>query len=123
AVATTLEQFFRINNLEFEASSTPANTPASVSIAPGASPSYRLTIDPSNTSSADGINLKAGGPTAVTISAPVGLGSDQTWTVASAGSTLTVSGALSGAGTLAKAGLGKVTLSGVADATFAGSTV
>ncbi len=121
AVSTTLEQGFRINALEFEASTNPVNTPASVSIAPGVGAGNRLTIEPS--SPAEGITLKAGGPTAVTISAPVGLGSNQTWTVASAGSTLTVSGPLSGSGTLAKAGAGKVIISSAADGTFAGQAV
>jgi autotransporter-associated beta strand protein len=122
AVTTTLEQGFRINALEFEASTTPANTPASVTIAPGALATNKLTIDPSNTSSADGIKLKAGGPAAVTISAMLGLGSDQTWTTAS-GTTLTVSGPLSGAGQLTTAGAGKVSLTGTADGTFAGTVV
>ncbi len=120
AVTTALEQGFRINNLEFEASTNPATA---VTINPGVVATNKLTIDPSNTSSADGILLKTGGPAAVTIAGPVGLGSNQTWTLEDANSTLTVGGALSGSGNLVKAGAGKAIISVAADPTFAATTV
>lgn len=79
AVTTTLEQNFKINSLTFEAGTS---TPTSVNIAPGAVSTSRLEISPQL--SVDGIAITAGGPAAVTISAPLRLGSDQTWNVADA---------------------------------------
>jgi autotransporter-associated beta strand protein len=78
-VVTTLEQNFKINSLTFEAGTT---TPASVTIAPGASATNRLEVAPQLP--ADGIAMNTGGPSAVTISAPLRLGADQTWHVADA---------------------------------------
>ncbi len=118
AVVTTLNQGFRINNLEFESST---NTATSVAINPGADPTNRLTIAPA--SAADGINLKAGGPATVSIAAPLRIDTDQTWTVADAASVLTVSGALSGTGALITDGPGTVIVSSAAGGTFAVPTV
>ncbi len=118
ALVTTLEQGFRINSLEFESS---ANTAASVAINPGVDSSYRLTIAPSN--SAEGINLKAGGPGSVSISAPLRIDADQTWTVADLSSTLTLSGGLSGSGALTIDGPGSVIVTNAATGTFAVPTV
>jgi autotransporter-associated beta strand protein len=82
AVTTTLEQNFKINSLTLEASTNPANTPSSVTIAPGAVATNRLEIAPQMAT--DGISITAGGPSSVTISAPFRLGADQTWNVADA---------------------------------------
>ncbi len=109
AIATTLDNPYAVNALKFTAQ--PAGV-TSVSIAPGTSGSHSLTLTPG--SSADGIDVADNAGT-VTLSAPVVLGADQTWTVAGTGangSALTVSGALSGAFNLVKAGAGTLTLSG-----------
>jgi autotransporter-associated beta strand protein len=79
AVATTLEQNFKINSLTFEAGTS---TPTSVTIASGAVATNRLEVAPQLP--ADGVSITAGGPSGVTISAPFRLGADQTWTVADA---------------------------------------
>ncbi|HCN76997.1 MAG TPA: hypothetical protein DIT13_07370 [Verrucomicrobiales bacterium] len=108
SLATTLDNHYFINDLKF--ASAPAGV-TSVSIAPGFSSAFGLTLAPS--ASTDGIDVgdNAG---AVAISAPVLLGAEQTWTVAGTGangSSLLVSGALSGAFNLTKAGDGVLTLS------------
>jgi len=109
ALSTTLEQPFKINALQFRASSTPANTPSSITIAPGAVLSNSLTLAPS--ASADGISLATGASATVTISAPVVAQSAQTWTVTDSAQALNISGALTGAGNITKAGAGTLTLS------------
>lgn len=115
-VATTLEQNFKVNRLNFIPATNSANTPTSVTIGAGADPLARLEIAPQ--SSADGIHMEANGPANVTISTLLMLGKDQTWTVADANSTLTVSGALQGEADLIKAGLGKVILGTASAASF-----
>jgi len=114
-VLTTLEQNFKINSLTFEAGTT---TPTSVTIASGVAPTNRLEVAPQLAT--DGVEISAGGPAAVTISAPFRLGANQTWTVADAASTLTLSGGLFGEKDVIKAGDGRVVLSGAADPTFNG---
>ncbi len=113
AVATTLEQNFKINSLTFEAGAT---TPTSVTIAPGAVSTNRLEIAPQVAT--DGIAITVGGPAAVTISAPLKIGANQTWTVADSASVLTLSGGLQGEADVTKAGAGKVILGAAADPTF-----
>ncbi len=115
AVSTTLEQSVKINSLTFEAATNGANTPASVTIGSGVDPSFRLSIAPQVAS--DGITITTGGPATVNITAPVRLGSDQTWTVADAGSVLSI-GSLLGEADVIKSGLGRVTLTNAADLTF-----
>lgn len=113
---TTLEQNIKINSLTFEAGAT---TPTSVTIAPGAVSTNRLEVAPQVAT--DGIKITAGGPAAVTISAPLRLGgiaASQTWNVADAASVLTLSGGLQGEKDVTKTGSGKVTVSIVADNTF-----
>jgi len=118
AVTTTLEQNFKINSLTFEAGAT---TPTSVTIATGAVSTNRLEIAPQMAT--DGISITAGGPSSVTISAPLRLGADQTWTVADAASVLTFSGGLQGEANVTKSGDGRVVLSAAADPIFnAGQT-
>jgi autotransporter-associated beta strand protein len=80
ALSTTLEQPFKVNALEFKPSTTPANTPLSLTIAPGSTSTNSLTLVPSV--STDGINLKTGATALVSISAPVVAGLAQTWTTA-----------------------------------------
>ncbi|MBX7209039.1 MAG: autotransporter-associated beta strand repeat-containing protein [Verrucomicrobiaceae bacterium] len=109
ALSTTLEQPFKINALEFRASTTPANTPSSITIGPGTVTSNSLTIAPS--SSADGIKMLAGATPTLNISAPVVAQGAQSWTVTDATQALNVSGALSGSGNVTKLGSGKLTLS------------
>jgi autotransporter-associated beta strand protein len=113
AVATTLEQNFKINSLTFEAG---VSTPASVSIAPGVVTTNRLEIAPQLAT--DGVKLLASGPPSVTISAPFRLGAAQTWNVADSTSVLTLSGGLQGEADVTKTGSGKVTLSAAAAGTF-----
>lgn len=114
ALVTTLEQGFRIHSLEFESSDT---TATSVTIAPGADDTNRLTIAPSVDTA--GIELKSGGPESVTISAPLRLDGDQTWTVADSAGSLTLSGGLSGSGALVIEGAGLVNVTAPASGTFA----
>ncbi|MFN9911807.1 MAG: hypothetical protein ACK53L_04445, partial [Pirellulaceae bacterium] len=109
ALNTTLEQPFKINALEFMQSTTPANTPSSITIAPGTVSSNALTIAPS--SSAEGISLLSGATPTVTISAPLVAQGNQSWTVTDVTQALNISGALSGSGNVTKLGAGKVTLS------------
>lgn len=115
AVSTTLEQSVKINSLTFEAATNPANTPASVTIASGSDPSYRLSISPQVAT--DGIQITTGGPTIVNITAPVRIVADQTWSVADVGSVLSL-GPLFGEADVTKTGAGKVTLTSAADLTF-----
>jgi autotransporter-associated beta strand protein len=82
ALSTTLEQSFKVNALEFMQSTTPANTPISITIAPGAVSSNSLNVSPS--SSANGLNLLTNGTPLVTVSAPFVAGADQTWNTADA---------------------------------------
>lgn len=114
ALVTTLEQNFKVNSLTFEAG---ASTPTSVTINPGVVATNRIEVAPQV--AADGIKITAGGPASVTISGPVKIGSNQTWTVADAGSVLSL-GALQGEANVTKQGSGKVILSGAADPTFNG---
>jgi autotransporter-associated beta strand protein len=109
ALVTTLDSDFRINSLGFNGQ-TAGTAAAVVGIASGTGGS--LTIQPAVSS--DGISLP--GPGGASISAPVILGSDQTWNVGTTGAVrplLTVSGVMSGTGNLTKTGLGTVTLTGV----------
>jgi autotransporter-associated beta strand protein len=117
ALTTTLEQNIRVNSLVFESGVT---TPASVAINAGAVSTNRLDIAPQD--SLDGINMKAGGPAAVSIGANLRLGAGQTWNVVDAASVLTVGGALFGNGSVTKAGAGKATLSLAADPSFNSSS-
>lgn len=114
-VSTTLEQSFKINSLTFEAATIGANTPASVTIASGTDSSYRLSIAPQFAT--DGIKITAGGPATVNITAPIRIVSDQTWSVADAGSVLSM-GPLFGEADVIKNGAGRVTLTIAADLTF-----
>jgi autotransporter-associated beta strand protein len=116
AITTTLEQNFKVNSLTFEASTTPANTPVSVTINPGTINTSRLEVAPQLPT--EGVAISAGGPAAVTISAPFRLGNHQTWTVADAASTLTLSGGLQGEKDVTKAGAGRVILSAAAGSSF-----
>ncbi len=81
-LATTLEQSFTVNAIEFRVSAIAADTSRTISIAPGAVSSNSLTLKPSL--STDGINLQTGAVGTVTISAPFVAGTPQTWTVADA---------------------------------------
>ena len=94
ALSTTLEQSFKVNALEFQPSTTPANTPISVTIAPGAVSSNSLNISPS--ASANGLNLFTNGSPRVIISAPFVAGAHQTWTTADS---VTLTGGTTIAGT------------------------
>ncbi len=118
ALVTSLEQGLRINALEFESSTGGAT---SVAINPGTDATNRLIISPA--ASTDGINLKSGGPSTVSISAPLRIDVDQTWTVADSGSTLTLSGGLSGPGALVTDGPGTVIVTSAAGGTFAVPTI
>lgn len=111
SISTTLDANFAVNDLKF--TSAPSGV-TSVLIAPGSPSTSSLTIAPS--SSLVGIDV-ADNAGAITISAPVVLGADQTWSVAGTGangSSLTVSGAITGSGALniSSVGSGVVTLSG-----------
>ena len=79
---TTLEQDFKINALQFQASTVMGNTPSTIRIAPGANAASRLTLVPGN--STDGINLMNNGTARVIISAALTATGNQTWNVADA---------------------------------------
>lgn len=113
ALTTTLEQNFKVNALAFESGTT---TPSSVAINPGALTTARLEVAPQV--STDGIMISAGAPAAVSIGTVLRLGANQTWSVADAGSLLTISGSLSGEKNVTKAGAGRVVLSAAADTSF-----
>lgn len=115
-LTTTLEQNFKVNSLRFEASTIPANTPASVVIETGTLATSRLEVAPQVATG--GVAITSGGPTSVNIKTPFRLGSHQTWSVADTGSTLTFEGSLSGEKNVTKTGAGKVVLLGVADPSF-----
>ncbi len=117
--ATTLETPFTIDRLVFN-NETNGGAITGVTIAPGASGT--LTLTPA--SSANGINVQAGAPSSIGISAPVILGSAQTWTVADAASTLTLSGTVNlGANALTLAGSGTKTISGLISGTTTPGTI
>ena len=119
-ITTTLDNNFTVNDLVF--GDTP-NGVTSVTIGGGTGPGGVpgvLSIAP--TSSADGIGVGSNAGN-VTVSAPVLLGAAQTWSVdgtGANGSTLTVSGALSGSAALTVNGL--VTLSAGGSSTHSGAT-
>ena len=119
AISTTLDGNLAINDLKF--TSNPGGV-TSVTIAPGTPSTNTLTIAPA--AGMDGIDV-ADNAGAVTISAKVVLGADQTWTVAGTGangSSLLASGGITGvAGAdLTKEGDGTLTVSGTS--TYAGAT-
>jgi autotransporter-associated beta strand protein len=87
---TTLEQNIKIQTLTFESSAT---TPRSVTIAPGAASTNRLTVQPSLASK--GVEIKTGAVPVVNITAPFTASTAQTWTVADA---FTLTGALTTTG-------------------------
>jgi fibronectin-binding autotransporter adhesin len=103
--STTLGRDFSIRKLTFDSTTA---TPVSIS-------GNKLTIG------AGGIEAQAG-TGSHTINSNVGLGANQTWNINSAGP-LTVTGVVSGAGSLTKAGTGTVILSGAAPNTHTGATV
>jgi len=108
-IDTTLDNNFFIDSLEFTAAPTGITA---VTIAPGTVATNTLTIAPA--SSANGIDV-ASNAGAITISAPVVVGADQTWNVVGTGangSSLTLSGTLTGTSDLTKSGAGTLTLSG-----------
>ena len=114
ALTTTLEQNIKINSLVFEAGAT--STPVSVAINPGTIATNRLEIAPQLATS--GIEMKAGGPDAVSVGASLKLGASQTWSIADANDVLTLAGSLQGQANVTKAGPGKVILTAAADPSF-----
>lgn len=115
-LTTTLEQNFRINSLVFESGTT---TPSSVTLNSGAVAGNRLEIKPQVAT--DGIDLKAGGPAAVTVGTNLRLGSDQTWKVADSAAVLTIGGSLLGQANVTMSGAGRVVLAAAADPAFNGA--
>jgi autotransporter-associated beta strand protein len=110
ALTTTLDQPFKINTLDFRPSTNPANTSASVTIDSGVG-TNTLTIAPS--ASTDGINMATGSTPIVNISAGLVAQGAQTWTVTETAQALNLTGALTGAGDVTKAGNGTLTLGAV----------
>jgi len=86
-VVTTVDSTFSVKGVKVLASGAP-----SLSIAPGLAGSLIL--------GTDGIDIQTGAAPLTTISAPVTLGSAQTWNITDAGSLLTVSGLISGGVTM-----------------------
>ena len=117
-IATILNGNFNIKDLEFAANPSGVT---SVSIAPGTLTPGILTLTPAVAT--DGIDVAANAGV-ITISAPVALGANQRWAVDGTGlngSSLTVSGAITGAFNLEKTGAGILTLA-VAGSTYSGTT-
>ena len=118
AIATTLNANFNIKDLEFAANPSGVT---SVSIAPGTLAPGILTLTPA--AATDGIDVAADAGV-ITISAPIALGANQRWNVVGTGvngSSLTVSGAITGAFNLEKTGAGILTLSSATTA-YSGTT-
>lgn len=118
SLSTTLDANVTVGGLVFN-NNNGTGPLSSITIASGAG-TNTLTLSPA--SSANGINLQTGAPASVTIAAPVSLGASQTWTVADSGSTLTVSGLISGVAgnNLSLAGPGTFILSSTGS-TFGGA--
>lgn len=126
-LSTTLDQATAVNSLIFTGTGTSNTAGSGISSGTGGAAST-LTINAgtSNGNAAGrGITVLPGSG-ANTISAPIVLGSSQTWTNYSS-NTLTVSGAVSGSGaSLTKAGTGQITLSGLSTTAannYTGSTI
>jgi len=113
AITTNLDRPFRVRSLAFAPGTSAGVTPGTVTLTNGGG---RLDLFPAT--SAAGITLEAGASASVVIAAPVQLGAAQTWTVTDATANLTLTGALTGAASLTKAGAGRLTLSGNAAADF-----
>ena len=111
AVSTTLGQNLAINSLTFNSTGT---------VAIGGTNTLTINAGSSNNNTAgNGITVSTGAGNN-TISAPIALGADQTWTVTDATNTLTVSNQISGAHALTLAGAGTLLLSG--NNTYSGAT-
>lgn len=118
SLSTTLDGAFNIKDLTFN-SSVGTGPLSAITIAAGTGGS--LTLTP--TASGNGINLQTGAPAAVTISAPVILAADQSWTVADATTVLNVSGGVTGNGfNLTKLGAGILQLTTANASTYNGIT-
>lgn len=119
-ITTSLDNNFTVNDLVF---GNNPNGVSSVTIAGGTTPAGSagvLAIAPGVSSDGIVVGSNAGN---VTLSAPVLLGASQTWAVDGTGvngSSLTVSGAVSGSGSLGVGGL--VTLSAPGTSTYSGAT-
>lgn len=99
--ATALDAAFSIAGLNF------TNTGSAVTIAPGVGGSLQI--------GSGGLTVATGAPTGSSISAPVILGADNTWTVTDAATTFAVSGVVSetgGSRAFTKAGAGTLILGG-----------
>jgi autotransporter-associated beta strand protein len=118
AITTTLDGSISIGNIKFLAGTNTTPNVTSVSIAQGTGGT--LTLTPSSASDGILVNSNAG---AISISAPVAVGSNQTWTVSATGASLDVSGAVSGGFGITKADSGTLTLSGAAANTYTGNTI
>ncbi|MEZ0388731.1 MAG: beta strand repeat-containing protein, partial [Verrucomicrobium sp.] len=117
AISTTLDNHVSIQDLTFAPS---PNGVTSVTVAPGSQPFYTLTLSPVNAASGIEVQSNAG---SVSITAPVVLGASQTWQVAGTGtngSSLAVTGGISGNAGITKTGTGVLTLG---TATYTGDTV
>jgi autotransporter-associated beta strand protein len=112
-ITTNLDRVFRVRSLAFAAGTSAGVTPASVTLAAAGG---RLDLSPASAS--QGISLETGASASVVLAAPLRLAAPQTWTVTDAAGMLTVSGALSGDASVTQAGLGRVTLSGIAAPEF-----
>ena len=117
-ITTTLDNNFTVNSLVF---GNNPNGVTSVTIAGGTTPAFAagiLTISPSSSTNGISVGANAG---SVTISAPVVIGANQTWSVDGTGvngSALTVTGPVSGSSNWDVSGL--VTLNS-ATSTFSGT--
>jgi len=115
-IVTSLNGNFNIKDLEFAANPSGVTT---VTIAPGTAGT--LTLTPAVATDGIDVATNAG---VIAISAPVVLGANQRWNIVGGGvngSSLTVSGAISGAFNLEKNGAGILTLSSTANA-YTGTT-
>jgi hypothetical protein len=119
--SATISSNLEVNSVNF-GTGTGTNSGITLSSTNGST----LQIDATNANgNTAGNGITVAGSGSNTISAPVALGGNQSWTTAS-GSTLTVSGQVSngtnGAASLTKAGLGAVVLSSPAGNTYSGGT-
>ncbi|CAN5352644.1 autotransporter-associated beta strand repeat-containing protein [soil metagenome] len=119
AISTTLDGSYTIRDIQFTASPSGVT---SVTIAPGIPANSTLTIAPSTSATGITVDASAG---AITISAPVGLGANQTWNVnGTAPSSLLLSGGVIGSNRIvSKTGAGVATLSASSLGNLVGGTM
>ncbi|MBA4019772.1 MAG: hypothetical protein C0483_21615 [Pirellula sp.] len=105
----------QVNSLRFIPSTLAGNTPTAINITSGLSFANKLEIAPQSPSA--GITIEAGAAPSVTLSLPIRIGADQTWSVAT-GSSLIMLSSLLGDDDVTLSSGGRIALAAAADSTF-----